>query len=227
VSGTVSAVNWLSAGSLISAFGTAGVIGIVFAETGLLLGVFLPGDSLLVTAGIAAGGGISGIKLPILPLLIGCAFAAVIGGLCGYVIGLKAGPLLFRKPDARIFRHEYVERAAEFLERFGWAKALVLARFVPIVRTFINPVAGVTGVPLPTFALWNLVGGVVWATGVVAIGYGLGSSVSGLDRYLLPIIFIVIAASVVPVLREVRRSRRPGSEPGGDRTEPEHRSSTE
>jgi membrane-associated protein len=207
--GSVVAVNWLSAHSLISAFGTAGVIALVFAETGLLIGVFLPGDSLLVTAGIAAGGGIPNVHLPFAGLLVGCPIAAIVGAQVGHWLGMRAGPRLFRKPDARVFRHDYVARATDFLNRFGVARAIVLARFVPIVRTFLNPVAGVIGVPSRTFALWNVVGGVVWAIGIVSIGYALGSRVSGIDHYLLPIIALLVLASVVPILREVRKSRRP------------------
>jgi len=225
------AVNWLSAHSLLDTFGTAGVIAIIFAETGLLLGVFFPGDSLLVTAGIAAGGGLPGLHPPVWALLVGAPIAAVLGGECGYLLGKRAGPYLFRRPDARLFRHEYVERAAAFLERFGWARALVLSRFVPIVRTFVNPVAGVVGVPAGMFVVWNTVGGVVWAAGIVGIGYWLGSSVSGIDHYLLPAVVVVIALSLLPIAREVWRNRpasreadrRPGSDPRGGRAEPERR----
>src|SRR3954451_13416683 len=120
---TTLAVNWLSAQSLIDSFSTAGVIAIIFAETGLLLGFFLPGDALLVTAGIAAGGHLGTIHLPLPALLIGCPIAAIVGSELGYFIGRRSGPLLFRRPDARFFKPEYVDRTAEHLDRFGPARA--------------------------------------------------------------------------------------------------------
>jgi membrane-associated protein len=208
------AVNLLSANSLIGTFGTIGVIAIIFAETGLLVGVFLPGDSLLVTAGIAAGGKLHGAHLSFLPLLLGCPVAAIAGAQCGYWLGQRGGPRLFRKPDARFFRAEYAERATEFIARFGWARAILLARFVPVVRTFLNPVAGISRVPLRSFVVWNVIGGVVWTVGVLSIGYALGASVQGIDRYVLPAILVIIVLSVLPVLREVRRGRRPAPEGG-------------
>src|SRR3954451_16915482 len=160
---TTLAVNWLSAQSLIDSFSTAGVIAIIFAETGLLFGIFLPGDSLLVTAGIAAGGHLGTIHMPLGVLLIGCSLAAILGSQVGYWIGRGRGSLLFRKQDARFFKPDYVERTAEHLERFGVARAIFLARFVPIVRTVMGPLAGVAGVPQRVFTLWNVISGVVWS----------------------------------------------------------------
>src|SRR4051812_23660807 len=189
---------------LIETFGTLGVIGIIFAETGLLIGFFLPGDSLLFTAGLLASQG----KLNIAAILVGCAIAAVAGAETGYLIGNKAGPALFRRPDSRVFKREYVDKAETHLQRYGIGKAVFLARFIPIVRTFINPVAGVLGVERRTFSLWNVVGGVIWTVGVTLLGYGLGSSISNPDRYILPIIAVIVTVSVIPVALEVWRSRR-------------------
>jgi membrane-associated protein len=208
VTSHVEAVNWLSAHSLISAFGAAGVIALIFAETGILIGIFLPGDTLLVTAGIAAGGGIHGIKPPLVALLIGCPLAAIAGAQFGFWLGRRVGPRLFAKPDARIFHPEYVERTTKFLDRFGVARAVVLARFAPVVRTVLNPLAGLSGVPPTTFTIWNVVGGLIWTEGIISLGYALGPKVAGIDRYVLPVLALVVVASVLSVVLEGRRTRR-------------------
>jgi membrane-associated protein len=204
---TTLAVNWLSAQSLIDSVSTIGVILIIFAETGLLIGVFLPGDSLLVTAGIAAGGGLGAVHLQLWPLLVGCPIAAILGAQVGYWIGQRTGPVLFRREDARVFRQEFVDRAASYLDRFGSRRAVLLARFVPIVRTFLNPLCGVIAMPKRVFVTWNVVGGLVWTVGVIMIGYGVGKSVSNIDRYILPGVIVIIVLSLLPILREVRRGR--------------------
>jgi len=207
------AVNWLSARSLIDAFSTAGVIAIIFAETGLLIGIFLPGDSLLVTAGIAAGGHLGSIHLNLAALLIGCPIAAIAGSQLGYWIGRRSGPLLFRREDARFFKTEYVERTSGHLDRFGAAKAIFLARFVPIVRTVLSPMAGVVRLPVGVFTLWNIVSGLVWTLSVLLIGYGVGKSVHNIDRYVLPVVAIVIVVSFIPIARELLRARRSRTNP--------------
>jgi membrane-associated protein len=190
---------------LIETFGTLGVIAIIFAETGLLIGFFLPGDSLLFTAGLLASQHKFHVSLPL--LLVGCPLAAIAGAQVGYAIGAKVGPALFRRPDSRLFKRENVERANEVLERYGPGKAVVLARFIPVVRTFLNVVAGVADIDARTFALWNVVGGVAWTLGVTLAGYGLGSTVHGIDKYILPVIALIVLVSLVPVLLEVRRRR--------------------
>jgi len=189
---------------LIATFGTIGVFAILFAETGLLIGFFLPGDSLLFTAGLLA----SQHKLNLAALVLGCPVAAVAGAQVGFLIGARAGPALLRRPDSRFFKREYAERAREVLERYGTGKAVVLARFIPVVRTFLNVVAGVAGVDARTFALFNVVGGVAWTVGVLLLGYALGSSVHGIDNYLLPIIALIVAVSAIPIVLEWRRQRR-------------------
>ena len=194
---------------LIETFGTLGVIAIIFAETGLLIGFFLPGDSLLFTAGLLASStNESSVHLNIVVLLIGCAAAAIVGAETGYFIGRKAGPPLLRKPDSRIFKREYVDKAEGHLARYGHGKAIVLARFIPIVRTFLNPVAGVLEVDVRTFTIWNVVGGLLWAPVIVLLGYVLGSSVSGVDKYILPAVAVIIVVSLIPVGLEVRKHRR-------------------
>ena len=183
---------------------TVGLILIIFAETGLLIGFFLPGDSLLFTGGILASQG----NLNIAVIAIGCFLAAVIGDQVGYTIGHRAGPPLFRRPDSRIFKQRYVDRTKEFFDKHG-PKTILLARFVPVVRTFAPVLAGVGKMDRRTFTTYNVVGGFVWAVGVTVAGYILGSAIgSDIDKYLLPIIAVIVVLSILPPLIEMRRERR-------------------
>ncbi len=191
---------------LVETFGVLGVMGIMFAETGLLVGFFLPGDSLLFVAGAAAAG-IAGLHLPLGWLLVGAAVGAVAGAEVGYWIGWRAGPPLFDKPDARLFKRAYVERANYYLTRFGTGKAVVIARFVPIVRTFLNPLAGVVAMPLRDFTLWNIVGGVLWTTSMVMLGYFVGN-VTFVKNNIELLVVGVVVLSVIPIALETFRQRR-------------------
>jgi len=183
---------------------TVGLILIIFAETGLLIGFFLPGDSLLFTGGILASQG----NLNIAVIAIGCFLAAVIGDQVGYTIGHRAGPPLFRRPDSRIFKQRYVDRTKEFFDKHG-PKTILLARFVPVVRTFAPVLAGVGEMDRRTFTSYNIGGGFVWALGVTLAGYILGSAIgSDIDKYLLPIIAVIVVLSILPPLIEMRRERR-------------------
>jgi membrane-associated protein len=205
---TVLALNPLDAHSLLSSFGPWGILVVLFAETGLLIGFFLPGDSLLVTAGLLAATGTSNtLHLNLAAVIAAAAIGAVVGGQVGYFIGRQAGPPLLARQKSRRLRAG-ADRAGDILERYGYGRAIVLARFVPVVRTVLNPMAGAIGVPAGTFALWNLVGGVLWSVGIVLAGYILGSSVSGIDKYLVPIILVVVAVSLIPVVLEARRQTR-------------------
>ena len=203
------AVNWLDPASLVSAFGLIGVILIVFAETGLLIGFFFPGDSLLFLAGAYAATDASSGEphLPLGWLLLGVAIAAIVGAQVGYLIGRKAGPALFDKPESRFFKPAHVERAHEVLHRYGEGKAILLARFIPIVRTFMNPVCGVAEVPVRVFTIWNVIGGLVWSLGVTLLGYALGKSVH-IDRYIIPVTIGIVALSAIPIALEARKHRR-------------------
>jgi membrane-associated protein len=193
----------LSPNHLIETFGTLGLIAVVFAESGLLIGFFLPGDSLLFTAGLLASQG----KLNFAVILVGCCVAAAVGGQVGYLIGVRVGPALFRRPDSRLFKHEYVEQAQGYFDRYG-SRTIVLARFVPIVRTFAPVVAGISNMPWRTFAIYNVIGSVVWGAGVLTLGHILGDTVPNIDKYLLPMILLIIAVSGIPVVLEVLRARR-------------------
>ncbi|MEW2520008.1 DedA family protein [Actinacidiphila alni] len=202
------AVNVLDATSLLSSFGAVGIAVVMFAETGLLIGFFLPGDSLLFTAGLLCVPGASDVvHLSLWQVLIAALAGALLGAQTGYAIGRRGGPaLLARTKNAKL--HEGAARAAELLERYGHAKAVVLARFIPVVRTVLNPLAGTLNVPVRTFTVWQLAGGAVWTVGLVLGGYGLGSSIPHVDTYLLPIVAVIVVVSLIPLVLEVRRGRR-------------------
>lgn len=193
--------------TLIKAVGYIGVTLIIFAECGLLIGFFLPGDSLLFTAGFLA----SQHVLDIWVLTILCALAAVVGPAVGYWFGRAVGPRLFNREDSRFFHRKHLERAHAFYERHG-GKALILARFMPVVRTFAPIVAGAGRMSYVPFVVYTLIGAVIWAVGVIWAGFYLGSVIPDVDKYLLPIIGLIIVASIAPSVihlwRENRKERR-------------------
>ncbi|MEV3856462.1 DedA family protein [Streptomyces sp. NPDC050095] len=201
------AVNVLDARSLLSAFGAVGVAVVLFAETGLLIGFFLPGDSLLFTAGLLCVSGTGDIHLSLPQVLIASVVGALAGAQAGYGIGRRGGRALLARSRSRRLQ-EGAQRAEELLTRYGHAKAVVLARFVPVVRTVLNPLAGALDVPARTFALWQVVGGTVWTVGLVLAGYALGSSVPNVDRYLLPLVAVIVIVSLIPLALEILRGRK-------------------
>ncbi|MEK7628728.1 MAG: DedA family protein [Patescibacteria group bacterium] len=182
--------------------GYAGLTGIVFAESGLLFGFFFPGDSLLFTAGFLSSQGYFNIAL-LVPLLV---VAAIAGDTVGYWSGRKAGPLIFTRPNSLFFSQQRVEQARLFFEKKG-AMAIILARFIPAVRTLTPIVAGVAGMQYRTFVTYNVIGGFLWAGGVTLAGYFLGSLIPDVERYLLPIVGLIIAVSFIPLIREYLHSR--------------------
>ncbi len=188
---------------LIKALGALGVIAIIFAESGLFFGFFLPGDSLLFTAGLVASQG----YLNFWVLLLGTATAAIAGDSVGYAFGRKVGSKLFSREDSRFFKKVYLERTKVFYERHG-KKTIVLARFVPIVRTFAPILAGVGSMPYRSFLSYNVIGGFFWSAGLLALGFGLGKFIPNVDRYILPIVFLIIALSMLPNIVDIIRSRR-------------------
>ena len=184
--------------------GEIGLIAIVFAETGLLIGFFLPGDSLLFTAGLLAKEG----RLNLAAVLIGAFVAAVVGDQVGYTFGQRLGPRIFRREDSRLFKREYVERTKVFFEKHG-PKTIVIARFVPIVRTFAPVLAGVGQMPRRTFVVFNVAGAVLWAIGVTMAGYLLASVIGeDVDKYLLPMVALIVVISVIPPYLEWRKQRK-------------------
>lgn len=193
--------------TLIKAAGYVGLFGIVFAESGLFVGFFLPGDSLLFTAGFLASQGFLDIRL-LSPLMF---IAAVLGDSFGYAFGRKVGPALFRRKDSLLFHQDHLERARIFYEKHG-PKTIVLARFMPIVRTFAPILAGVGNMHYPTFVMYNVLGGFLWSIGLTLLGYFLGATVPNIDDYLIPIILFIIFVSILPgvihVLREWRTRKK-------------------
>jgi len=188
----------------LSPYGEIGLILIIFAETGLLIGFFLPGDSLLFTAGLLAEQG----KLNLAAVLVGAFAAAVLGDQVGFTIGVKAGPRIFRREDSRFFKHEYVERTEKFFEKHG-PKTIVIARFVPVVRTFAPVLAGVGSMTRRTFITYNVIGAFIWVFGVTMAGYLLADVIGeDIDKYLLPMIAVIIILSLLPPLIEWRKARK-------------------
>lgn len=201
--------GFLDPEKLIDTFGLLGIFLIVFAESGLLIGFFLPGDSLLFTAGFLASGPSSvaqELHLPLIPLLLGTWIAAVAGDQVGYLFGQRVGPALFNRPDSRFFKQENVDKAQAFFDKYG-PKAIVLARFVPIVRTFTPITAGVSRMQYRTFVTYNVVGGTVWAIGVTLLGYFLGQ-VDVIEQNLELAILAVVGISVLPIAIELLRARK-------------------
>ena len=188
---------------LIAWAGYAGVTAIVFCETGLLAGFFLPGDSLIVTAGLVASQG----KLDIWVLNGLLIAAAVTGDSVGYAIGHYAGPRLFRKEDSLLFHKKHLDRTHAFFEKYG-AKTIVLARFVPIVRTFAPTVAGVGRMSYRRFVSYNVIGGVLWVASMLSVGYFLGRSVPNIEKHLHLVVTVVIVISFLPLVNELLQSRK-------------------
>ena len=206
-------MNPLDAHSIITTLGLVGILVILFMETGLLIGLVFPGDSLLFLAGIgastAAANVFDGVQLSLTGLLIGAPLAAIIGSQLGHWIGARYGRKLFDRPDGRFFNHDRVLATEKWLRKYGEGKAIVLARFVPFVRTLINPMCGVVHIPAKRFFLWNVIGAIIWTDGLIIAGYFLGERVSGsVDKYLLPIIGLIIFISLIPLLIEAFREWR-------------------
>lgn len=192
--------------SLIKTVGYAGLFAIIFAETGLFLGFFLPGDSLLFVAGFLAGQNF--FSLPV--LIFGLFVSAVTGNMFGYEFGRRVGPKLFSREDSLIFKKRHALKAQSFYEKHG-PKTIVLARFMPIVRTFAPIVAGVANMHYRTFFIYNLIGALLWTIGLVVLGYSLGSVID-VDRYLLPIVLFIILLSFLPGILTYLRERKRGQE---------------
>jgi len=202
--------DWLDPEKIISRGGYLLIFAIVFAESGLLIGFFLPGDSLLFTAGMFAAGTfedkLPNVQFNIWVLCLGVFIAAVAGDQVGYLFGRKAGPALFSRPDSRFFKQEHLEKAQGFFEHHG-PRAIVLARFVPIVRTFCPIVAGAGQMEYGTFVRFNVVGGFLWGVGVTLLGYFLGNVPLIADNIELALL-MVVAVSLIPIAIEVIKSRR-------------------
>ncbi|MFE3518352.1 DedA family protein [Streptomyces sp. NPDC059166] len=204
--------SWLDPDYLLNTFGLPGLLLIVFAESGLLIGFFLPGDSLLFTTGLLVTTG--DLKYPLWLVCVLVALAAIIGDQVGYLFGRKVGPALFKRPDSRLFKQENVEKAHEFFEKYG-PKSLVLARFVPIVRTFTPIIAGVSRMNYRSFITFNIIGGVLWGVGVTLLGAALGQ-IDFVHQNIEMILILIVLVSVVPIAIEFLRARSRSKKEGAD-----------
>ena len=189
--------------TIIGSVGYIGIAGIIFAECGLFFGFFLPGDSLLFTAGLLAAKGFFDIWL----LLILTTIAAILGETVGFIFGKRIGPLLFNKMESRFFKPKHVKRAHEFFMHHG-NKAIFLARFLPIVRTFVPIIAGVAKMPYKQFTIYNIIGGCVWIWSITLLGYTLGVRIPNAEKYLYPIVLVIIIISFLPAIYEWVQSRK-------------------
>ncbi|KKT81029.1 MAG: hypothetical protein UW78_C0019G0024 [Candidatus Azambacteria bacterium GW2011_GWA1_44_9] len=187
--------------TFIKAAGYLGLLGIVFAESGLFLGFFLPGDSLLFTAGFLASQGYFNVVV----LIILCFIGAVLGDSVGYAFGKKTGPMLFMKEDSLLFKKSHLERAKIFYENHG-GKTIILARFMPVIRTFAPIIAGVGTMEYSVFLFYNIIGAALWAIGLPLAGYFLGNIIPDVDKYIIPIIIIIIIASLTPPVLHILKS---------------------
>lgn len=199
--------SWLDPESLIKKFSLLGLLLIVFMESGLMVGFFLPGDSLLFTAGLLAS--TTDLLPSIWVLLILIPIAAIAGDQCGYWIGRRFGPPLFNRPDSRLFKREFVDQTAAFFEKHG-ARAIILARFVPIVRAFVPVMAGTSKMDYRTFLVFDIIGGILWGAGVTTLGYFLGQ-ITFVQDYIEFILLGVVAISVIPVALELNKARKAAS----------------
>ncbi|MDD2858169.1 MAG: VTT domain-containing protein [Candidatus Nanopelagicales bacterium] len=199
--------SWLNPEDLLTNLGDVAfwvVLGIIFAECGILLGFFLPGDSLLFITGLFIAQGTIHFNLGAAVVLL--IIAAIAGNVTGYWIGMKSGPSLFKKPDSKLFRKEYVDKTHEFFDKYG-ARAIVMARFVPIVRTFITAVAGIGRMDFKRYFIFSAIGGILWAGGITVAGYYLGTN-EWVSKNLDKVILLIIAISILPMIVEFIRHRR-------------------
>ena len=205
-------MNPLDAHDIVTTLGTIGVLTALFVETGLLVGLFLPGDSLLFVAGLAASGTareIFGDQLSYTQLMIWAPIFATAGSQLGHWLGAKFGRPFFDRPDSRFFNQERVHQTEQWLLKYGLGKALILSHFIPFVRTILNPLCGIIGIPAKKFFFWNVIGSYVWTVGIISAGYLLGERLeSSVDKYLLPIVAAIIAVSLIPIIIEFMRTRR-------------------
>ncbi|MGW7293513.1 DedA family protein [Streptomyces xiamenensis] len=204
--------QWLDPDWLIPTFGLIGILVIVFAESGLLIGFFLPGDSLLFTTGLLVATG-QYLHYPLWLVCTLIVLAAVAGDQVGYLFGRKVGPALFNRPDSRLFKQENVAKASEFFAKHG-PKSLILARFVPIVRTFTPIIAGVARMEYRVFVLFNVIGGLLWGAGVTLLGAALGQ-IEFVRANIEFMLIGIVALSVLPIVIELWRARRVGRRTGG------------
>ncbi|ARC56355.1 putative membrane protein [Frondihabitans sp. 762G35] len=216
-------IPFLNPEELIHSFGPWAVLGIcaiIFAETGLLIGFIFPGDTLLILAGVIAAKDAYGLGLPILLIAFLIALAAFLGGELGYLIGHKVGPRIFERKESGLFSSENVKRTNAFFVKFG-AFAVILARFVPVVRTFTPIAAGIAHMPYRKYSLYNAIGALAWGFGITMLGYGIGHIppvAAFVEKYIDIILLAAVLVSVVPALLQVFRTSRKAKKADGDAT---------
>jgi len=203
----------LSPESIVGDLGLIGVILIIFAETGLLIGMAFPGDSLLFAAGVAASAVgekiLVGAAISPVPLFIGTGVAAILGSQVGYLFGAKFGPKLFDRPDGRFFTRARVESTEKWILKYGIGKTVFISRFTPFARTLINPIIGTIGYPAKKFFFWNAFSALVWTQGIVGLGFFLGNRADGeVNGYLLPLVGMALWLTLIPVIYEMYRERK-------------------
>ena len=204
-------MNIFSAGSLINSAGLAGIYAILFVETGLPVVIGLPGDSLLFIAGLAASGTGSAINVHIslLALVIGAPLFAIAGSSFGHHLGHRYGSKLFNKKDSKYFNPQRLVSAEKWMEKYGIGKAIFLARFIPVVRHLVNPIAGIIKVPYRKFFLWNVISAIVWTESFIWAGYVLGEKLKGsVDKYVFPIVGLIVIVSAAPIVWEFLKEWR-------------------
>jgi membrane-associated protein len=198
-------MNIFNAQNAINTFGLAGIFTLLALETALPLVVGLPGDSLLFIAGVAASGtgSVIHIHISLVWLAIGAPLAAIVGSSIGHHIGHRYGAKLFTNPNSKFFHPDRLESASKWMRKYGTAKAVFLARFIPVVRHLVNPIAGMIKMPYRKFFFWNVVSALVWTEGFIWVGYGLGEKLKGsVDKYVLPIVAVIVLVSIAPILWE-------------------------
>lgn len=209
----LAATNFLDANSIVSSLGLIGVLGIIFMETGLLIGLIFPGGEVVFLAGIAASGSgtalLGDAKLSA-PLLFALApVAAIVGGEVGYWFGKKYGRTFFERANTRFFNQKMVTTTEKWLIKYGPRKALVFGRFVPFARTLINPVCGVANLDRKLFSTWNAIGAIIWTQVAIGIGYLLGDVIKGsVNKYLYPVVGIIVLISLLPLLNGIYKERK-------------------
>lgn len=209
---SIPGLEYLSPEWIVGTLGVIGVFTVLFVEMALLVGLVLPGDSMLFLAGVAASGAAKatlGVQLPFAVLVVGAPISTFLGSQLGYFVGRKFGPKVFNRPDSRFLTQQRVDQTQKWLLRFGVGKALFLSRFIPVVRTIINPMCGVANIGTGKFLIANAISSVVWGSGFITIGYLVGERIkSSVDRFLLPITLLIFAITLLPVIRELIKHRR-------------------
>ena len=218
---TFDALNVLSPQSLISTFGVVGVYVIIFVELAVIVGFFLPGDSLLFIAGVAASSAANTVvhtHLNFAALLIGTPIVAIVGSQVGHYTGARFGRKLFDRPDSRFFKRKYSVRAEFYFNKYGGPKAVVVSRFIVGVRTFVNPLAGMLEMSAREFFLWSALGNIFWVELMLVLGYELGDKVKGnIDTLILPIALVVAVITLIPLALEMLKERKAAK--SGEETE--------